>query len=133
MKIYCDHEDADNPAAITPWTFVHVCSAIGFCPLILFALSLKKVSSTKIKVYGFLLFSFFHLLYEMKDIIQAYVIKSDGYRGSWQNSLADQISAMIAAGIFIYYVKLPLSLKTVIILLFFYLIVYLAFELSKLG
>lgn len=108
-------------------------SAVGLIPLILFAFSSKSNCFKNVKLYSFILFSFIHLLYEIKDTIEAYIIKKEGYRGSWQNSLTDQISAILAAAFFIYYIKLPLSPVTVIVFLFIFLLIWQLVKFYKLG
>jgi hypothetical protein len=69
-------------------------------------------------IQAFVFASFFHLIYEIKDYIEMY--KPDGgntfysyaTRNSYVNSIGDQISAMLAAAIFLSYYQENIDFAT---------------------
>lgn len=76
------------PVIITHFTLVHF--LVGVCSYI------SSLYTDLSFSHSLLFFSFLHLLYEIKDMYTSYYLVLDGpYNNSLQNSIADQIFAMI--------------------------------------
>jgi len=66
-------------------------------------------------IQAFVFASFFHLIYEIKDYIKMYELNGGSTydtRNSYVNSIGDQISAMLAAAIFLSYYQENIDFAT---------------------